>query len=113
MEIMMTQILETYARQISMMLLLLALLAFTVSLITEVTKNLGPLSRIPTDIQVIVLSLVLCVVGYFAYISYRSIAFTWYVFLAAVVLSFFVAFLAMYGWGKMAALWSRFAKGSL
>lgn len=111
MEILLTQILEIYTVQISAAFLLLAILAFTVSVMTELIKNVGLLSRVPTDLLVIALSVALCMLTYLAYISYSAAAFAGYVFAGVLVFSFFVAFLAMYGWEKLGALWTRFIKG--
>ena len=40
------------------------LLAFLVSLITETIKNLGFLKKIPTNLVVLVLSVLLCIIAY-------------------------------------------------
>ena len=89
-------------------ILIVGILAFLVSAITEVTKGLPWLNTIPTDAQVIVLSIVLTLVAFFAYIAYMSIVVTWYYIVGAVICGFFVAFVAMYGWTKLTELWSRF-----
>lgn len=89
-------------------LMILGGLAFLISVITEVTKNLGFLKRIPTDLQVIVLSILLCQVSYFGYISSFKIQFEWYYCAAAFMASFIVAFVAMYGWEKLTTLYKRF-----
>ena len=49
-----------YTQQLALMMAAIAVAAFTVSVITEVTKEIGFLGRIPTAVQVIVLSVVLC-----------------------------------------------------
>ena len=95
----------TYSSQL---ILLVGVLALVISVITEVTKNIPLLKRIPTDVQVLVLSLVLCVVLLFAYASYANIAIVWYFVIAAIILAFFVAFVAMYGWEKLSTLWKRY-----
>jgi hypothetical protein len=83
-------------------------LAFVVSVITEVTKGLPGLSKIPTDAQVFVLSITLTVVTLMAYASYAAIALYWYMIIGAVIAGIFVAFVAMYGWDKLSALYTRF-----
>lgn len=88
--------------------LIIGVLAFIVSVVTEVIKSIGRLSEIPTDIVVIVLSLVFTVVALFAYMEYASVAFMWYYLVGAVIGAFFVAFIAMYGWTKLTELWDRF-----
>lgn len=83
-------------------------LAFVVSVITEVIKGIGVMKKIPTDIVVIVLSVVLTVVAFFAYAQYAALVLVWYWVVAALICGFFVAFIAMYGWSKLNELWTRF-----
>lgn len=93
-----------------MALTIIGVLAFLVSVITEVTKNIGIFKKIPTDLQVIVLSIILCVVSYLAYTSYASIAVIWYYVVGCIIAAFIVSFIAMYGWAKLTALYNRFKK---
>ena len=92
----------------SQVILLIGVIAFVISVITEITKNISFLKKVPTDIQVIVLSLVLCIVLLFAYASIVGMTVYWYYVVAAVILAFFVAFVAMYGWEKFSSLWKRY-----
>ena len=85
-------------------------LAFVVSVITQVFKGVGALKKIPTDILVFVLSIVLTVVTYVAYMDYIQQTVIWYMFIVAVIAGFLVAFVAMYGWEKISELWKRFYK---
>lgn len=86
-------------------------LAFIVSVITQVFKGVGMLSKIPTDILVLVLSIGITVTAFVAYMQYIQQTIIWYMILAAILAGFLVAFVAMYGWEKFAELWSRFKKG--
>lgn len=83
-------------------------LAFVVSVITEVIKGIGVMKKVPTDIVVISLSMVLTVVAFFAYAQYATLVVAWYWVVAAIICGFFVAFIAMYGWDKINELWNRF-----
>ena len=96
---------EVYLPQAMM---ILGILAFVVSVIIEVIKNVSFLKNIPTDLVVIVLSEVLTVLSFLAYMSYNSIAVTWYLAVGAFIAGFFVAFVAMYGWDKITELYNRF-----
>lgn len=91
--------------QISQLVIVIGVLAFIVSVITEAIKAL---IDIPTDGVVIVLSIVLTVTAFFAYTDYAGIAIAWYLVIAAIIVGFFVAFIAMYGWTKFSELWDRF-----
>lgn len=97
-----------HAQLLAYALAALAMAAFTVSVVTEVTKNVGILSRIPTALQVIILSIVICQLAYLAYLSYVGQRMAWYGPVIALIFAFYVAFLAMYGWEKLAGLWSRY-----
>jgi hypothetical protein len=97
-----------FTNNLVLLLTIIGVLAFLVSAITEVTKNVGFLKRIPTDLQVIVLSTALCLVAYFAYTSYFNVDIQWYYIAGCLIAAFIVAFVAMYGWEKMTALYKRF-----
>ena len=93
---------------VSQAILAVAILAFVVSVITEVIKNIGVMKKIPTSLVVIILSMVLTVVAFFAYVQYAALVVAWYWVAAAIICGFFVAFIAMYGWDKINELWNRF-----
>lgn len=93
---------------LSQLMVAIGALAFVVSVITEVIKGLGVFKKIPTDIVVIILSMVLTVVAFFAYAQYAALVVAWYLVVAAIIGGFFVAFIAMYGWSKLKELWTRF-----
>lgn len=82
-------------------------LAFLVSVITEVTKNIGWLQRIPTDAQVILLAVGLCLAALLAAAEHSGAELTWYLPLGAVMGGFIVSFIAMYGWGTCLDLFQR------
>lgn len=92
------------------LLSVIGVFAFLVSVITEVTKGVGFLGRIPTDLQVIVLSLVLCFLAYFTYVSYYQMPVKWFYLVGCVIAAFLVAFVTMYGWTKFMDLYNRFKK---
>jgi len=83
-------------------------LAFTVSVITQVTKELGFLSKIPTQLQVVMLSISLTPGAYIAYSQYNYMQLHWYMIAASIIAGFFVAFVAMFGWDRLHELYNRF-----
>ena len=85
-------------------------LAFMVSIITQVFKGVGVLSKVPTDILVFVLSIGLTVIAFVAYMQYIQQIIVWYMIIAAIMAGFMVAFVAMYGWEKFSELWQKFNK---
>ena len=101
---------EIAITSIAQLLTIIGILAFLVSLITQVFKGVSFLSKIPTDILVFVLSFGLNVVLFIAYMQYIQQTILWYMILAAIMAGFIVAFVAMYGWEKFSELWKRFNK---
>lgn len=83
-------------------------LAFLVGVITEVIKGVSIFNKIPTDILVFALSIILTVVAVFVIAPYVGIIITWQIVVASVVVSFIVAFLSMFGWSKLSDLWKKF-----
>ena len=86
----------------------IGLLALIVSIITEVTKGVAILSKIPTNLQVIVLSITLTLLAYFAYITYSGSVIIWYYIVADIIAGFTVAYVTLYGWDKLAGLYKKF-----
>jgi uncharacterized YccA/Bax inhibitor family protein len=97
--------------QITTLMGVVGALAFVVSVITQVLKGVKLLDKLPTDILVFILSIVLTLVAFFAYASYVELAILWYYIVGAVIGGFIVAFVAMYGWTKLKELWDRFKTG--
>jgi high-affinity Fe2+/Pb2+ permease len=86
----------------------IAALAFVVSAIIEVIKNIGPLAKVPTDIVVVIVAVIVTVAALFVYAAILGIMLPWYYIVIAVVCGFIVAYIAMYGWDKINALWQRY-----
>ena len=101
---------ETLFANMTIILAVIGVLAFCVSVITQVFKGVGVLSKIPTDALVFVLSIGITVAAFVAYMQYINIAILWYMILAAIMAGFIVAFVAMYGWEKLTDLWKRMSK---
>lgn len=101
---------ELAITSITQLVATIGVLAFLVSVITQVFKGVSILSKIPTDILVLVLSIGITVVAFVAYMQYIQQAILWYMVLAAIIAGFIVAFVAMYGWEKFSELWKRFNK---
>lgn len=101
---------ELAITSITQLVAIIGVLAFLVSVITQVFKGVSILSKIPTDILVFVLSIGITVVAFVAYMQYIQQAILWYMVLAAIIAGFIVAFVAMYGWEKFSELWKRFNK---
>ncbi len=98
---------------ITIILAVIGVLAFFVSVITELLKNIWPFKAVPTDAFVLILSIGLAVTAFVAYMQYVQQEILWYMILAAVMAGLIVAFVAMYGWEKLSELWKRFSRGGI
>lgn len=89
---------------------ILGALAFAVSLIVEVLKELPRIKKIPTKLFVIIISLIVTVVALFVYSAMQGIVVLWYYVVLAVFAAFVVAYISMYGWDTLKELKDRFIK---
>ena len=94
--------------EITAILGVVGLLAFIINVITQLTKEIGFLSRIPTSLQVIVTSLIICLLAYFGYSAYSDLTIQWYYVVGTIVGSFIVSYISMYGFEKLKELYERF-----
>lgn len=92
----------------SQLLIAVAIICTLISVITEFTKEIGFLKKIPTDLQVLALSIMVCVVAFFAYISYAGIVFVWYYLVAVIFAAFIIAIICCKGWDYLIGIWKRF-----
>lgn len=90
---------------------IIGVIAFVVSAIVEVTKELKPFSLMPTQLWCMIVSAVTCIALYFGYCAWAGITAVWYVAFAAFIVSFIVAYIAMYGWDTLKSLYDRFTTG--
>lgn len=84
----------------------IGVMAFVVSVITQVIKKMPGLKNIPTA-TVVVLSLVLCPVALVALLTWQGQAITWYMIFACMIAAFVVALVSMDGWERVAEIWRR------
>lgn len=98
---------ENLIGNVTMLLTVIGVLAFAVSVITQVTKGWGFLDKIPTAIQVYVTSLVLTVLGIIIYLQVKGYKIVWYYIVGAIILSFFISFVSTNGWDQLESLWKR------
>lgn len=88
----------------------LGALAFAVSLVTEMLKDLPGIKKLPTKALVILVSLIVTVAALLVYTAYAGIRFQWYYIVPAVFTAFVAAYIAMYGWDTLKELKDRFIK---
>ena len=89
------------------LLIAIGVMAFVVSVITQVVKSWPGLDKIPTSAVVIVLSLVLCPAAFLALMAWQKQPITWYMVFACMIAAFVVALVAMDGWERIKEIWER------
>lgn len=104
---------EVLITNMTLLLGVIGILAFTVSIVVQVFKGVSALKKIPTDILVFVLSIGLTVATFVAYMQYVQQTILWYMIIASILAGLLVAFVAMYGWEKVSELWKRFYRGNV
>lgn len=77
------------------------------NILTEVMKQFSE-KYIPTNIIVLVISMALTLIAFFAYCQYMSIVVMWYMVVGAIIAGFFVAFAAMFGFDKLKETITKF-----
>lgn len=85
----------------------LGVLAFMVSIVVQVIKELPKLNKIPTSIVALATSLILCPVAVVVMCTYYKIVITWYYVFASFLAAFIVYLVATGGWEKVKDIWDR------
>lgn len=98
---------EVMFRYISYLMIVIGIMAFLVSCITQVVKTWPTLDQLPTSAVVIVLSLILCPITFIAVMSWKGQNIAWYMIFACIIVSFLVALVAMDGWERIRSIWDR------
>lgn len=84
----------------SVVISIIGVLVALTNIITQVLKK-ATWEKLPTNILVVVISMVLTLASFFAFCQINAIAVVWYMVAAAVVLGFMVAYAAMFGYDKL------------
>ena len=84
----------------SIILSIVGILVVVTNIITQVLKKLT-WDKLPTSILAVLIAMALTMAAFFAYCEIKGVTIVWYMIVAAVVLGFFVAYAAMFGFDKL------------
>lgn len=84
----------------SVILSIVGALVVVTNIIVQVLKKLT-WDKLPTNLLAIIVAMLLTLAVFFAYCQIKSVAVVWYTVTAAIVLGFFVAYAAMFGFDKL------------
>lgn len=85
----------------------IGVLAFFVSIIVQVIKEMPYLKNIQTNVIALVAALILTPVAVMILCIYFGIVITWYYVFAAFMAAFIVYLVSTGGWEKIAEMWDR------
>lgn len=88
-------------------LMAIGILAFLVSSIVQVIKELPRLKQVPTSVVALVISLVLCPLAMIIVCQYFKVVIEWFYVFAAFIAAFIVYLVATGGWERVTELWNR------
>ncbi len=94
---------------LSYLLIAIGIMAFMVSVITQVFKSWPGLDKLPTSAVVIILSLTVCPITFLAMMSWLNRPVEWYMVFACMIGAFVVALVSMDGWERLKEIWERTA----
>lgn len=92
---------------LSYLLIAIGIMAFMVSVITQVIKSWPGLDKLPTSAVVIILSLTVCPITFLAMMSWLNRPVEWYMVFACMIGAFVVALVSMDGWERLKEIWER------
>lgn len=98
---------ELMMQYITYFLMAVGVLAFLVSAIVQVIKELPGLQRVPTSVVALAVSLILCPLAVVIACQYFKVVITWYYVFASFIAAFIVYLVATGGWERVAEMWKR------
>ena len=82
-------------------------LAFLVTVIVQVIKELPWLKGVPTSVVALAVSLILCPLAVVIACQYFKVVIVWYYVFASFIAAFIVYLVATGGWERVAEMWQR------
>lgn len=98
---------EVFLQYVTYALMAVGVLAFIVSVITQVIKEMPYLKNIQTNAVAMVVSLIVCPVAVIIACQYFKIVILWYYVFASFIAAFIVYLVSTGGWEKITEIWNR------
>ena len=98
---------ELLMQYITYALMAIGVLAFLVSIITQVIKEMPKLREIQTNAVALAVSLILCPISVIVACQYFKIVIEWYYVFASVIAAFIVYLVSTGGWERVSDMWNR------
>lgn len=98
---------EILMQYVTYALMAVGVLAFMVSVITQVIKEMPGLKKIQTNVVALVVSLILCPLAVVILCIYFKIVLFWYYIVGAILAAFIVYLVSTGGWEKVSEMWDR------
>lgn len=98
---------EILMQYVTYALMAIGFLAFLVSAVTQVIKEMPVLKNIQTNAVALVIALILCPVAVVVLCIYLKVQIVWYYLVGAVIAAFLVYLVATGGWEKVSEMWNR------
>lgn len=98
---------EVFLQYITYALMAVGMLAFLVSIITQVIKEMPKLKEIQTNVVALAVSLILCPVATVIACQYFKIVIEWYYVFASFIAAFIVYLVSTGGWERVTEMWGR------
>ena len=98
---------EIFMQYVTYALMAVGVMAFIVSVITQVIKELPFFKRFQTNAVVMTVSLILCPVAVVIACQYFNIVIIWYYVFASFIAAFIVYLVSTGGWERVHEMWER------
>lgn len=100
-----------FTADVSQIIAFIGAMAFIVSVITEALKKWAWFDRkVPTELTVIILSIILCPACQAGLAAYYGAAIEWFMVFASFIAAFIVALVSMDGWERVTELAEKLIK---
>ncbi len=98
---------EALIQYVTYALMAVGVLAFLVSMITQVLKELPKVKEIQTSAIALAVSMILCPLAVIIVCQYFRIVIVWYYVFASFIAAFIVYLVATGGWERVTEMWNR------